>query len=393
MHPSQRRTRPRTPRPGSEPNSRRTGRRSLAILAVAGAIGLGTGGVVAARDPAGSPSTIHGSGRPSTSATVAAGTASATVPETSWLAQRGDGTWVLGRGERGVVRRLPAGEAGLAIDDRFVASVLAGTDGRSVVRFRDVDSGRATRDVVAPIWVSAGSWTPAGLVVTGYGDASMATDGGLVLIAPDDGTVTPLVEASPFSPALGRAVARGEVLVSPSGATVASNVCGVELCDLQVVELTTGRVSRPIRAAEGFLRAVTDDAVVTTDDGFRWISARRIADGVELWRERDTALVDPVALADGSIAGLVGSSRAGWAIAAIDRTGGVRDLTARRHGDQPPPRIWRAMSTGEALVVGLVPFEEALESGAPSSVTVLTPGGGPGVSATIHLPTETEAVP
>jgi hypothetical protein len=366
---------------------RRAGRRSLAILAVAAAIGLGTGGVVAARGPAGSPSTDHRSGRPSTAAT------SAVPPDVPWLAQRGDGTWVFGRGEHGVVRRLPPDETGLAIDDRLVATVLPGADGRSVVRFRDRASGRATRDVAAPIWVSAGAWTAAGLAVTGYGDASMATDGGLVLIAPDAGRASVLVDAAPFSAALGRPVARGDVLVSPSGATVASNACGIRLCDLQVVEVATGRVSRPISAAEGFLRAVTDDAVVTTDDGFRWISARRITDAVELWRRRDTVLIDPVALGDGSIVGLVGSSRVGWAIAAIDRTGAIRELTVRRHGDQAPPRIWRAVSDRGALVVGQTAFEEALESGRPSAVILLTPGRGPAAKATFDLPAETEAVP
>ena len=388
MHPSPRRTRPRNPRWGSA----RIGApsRSLAILAVVAAIGLGTGGA-AARGPAAVPST--GGGRPSTAASIVPGATVAALPDVPWLAQRGDGTWVFGRGDHGVVRRLPAGETGLAVDDRFVATVVPAADGRSVLRFRDRDSGRPLRDVAAPIRVSAGAWTAAGLVVTGYRDATMATDGGLVLIAPDTGDATVLVDAAPFSESLGRPVARGDVLVSPNGATVASNACGVRLCDLQVVELATGRVSRPIGGAEGFLRAITDEAVVTTDDGYRWISARRIADGVELWRQRDTALIDPVALDDGSIAGLVGSSRTGWAIAAVDRAGGMRDLTARRHEDQAPARIWRVISDRGVLVVGHSAFEEALDSGRPFAVTLLMPGRGASAKATFQLPAATEAVP
>lgn len=389
MHPSPRRTRPRNPTSCSA--RRGAPSRSLAILAVVAAIGLGTGGVTAARGAAAVPST--GAGRPSTTAPIVPGAAAAALPDVPWLAQRGDGTWVFGRGDHGVVRRLPADETGLAIDDRFVATVLPAADGRSIVRLRDRDSGRAMRDVAAPIWVSTGAWTAAGLVVTGYGDATMATDGGLVLIAPDTGDATVLVDAAPFSASLGRPVARGDVLVSPNGVNVASNACGVRLCDLQVVELATGVVSRPISGAEGFLRAVTDEAVVTTDDGYRWIRARRIADGVELWRQRDTALIDPVALDDGSIAGLVGSNRAGWAIAAIDRAGTMRDLTARRHGDQASARIWRVISDRGALVVGHTAFEEALDSGRSSVVTLLAPGRGPAAKATFHAPAETEAVP
>jgi hypothetical protein len=314
------------------------------------------------------------------------------MPDVPWLVQRGDGRWIYGHGEHGTVRRLPAGETGLAIDERLVATTLAGADGHSIVRFRDRRTGRTTIDVPAPIWVSAGAWTGLGLVVTGYGDASMATDGGLLLVEPDTASTSALVPSGPFSSALGRPAARGDVAVSPNGTTVASNACGVERCDLQVVDLATGRIDRPIDAATGFLRAVTDDAVITTDDGYRWISARRIADGSEIWRLRDTALIDPIATPDGAIVGLVGSNRAGWAIASIDRTGGVRDLTDRANGNGAMPRIWRALSDGAVLVVGRVPLDELVDGGA-ADVTLIARGPGRATAATLRLPAATETIP
>ena len=389
MHPSERRTRSRRSDGDRERRGRAPGRRPLAALAVAATVTLAAGGAVAARGPGGAPPSGGSTTRTSASTRPVA---PVPMPDVPWLVQRGDGRWVYGHGEHGAVRRLPADETGLAIDERLVATTLAGPDGHSIVRFRERRTGRTTVDVVAPVWVSAGAWTPRGLVVTGYGDASMATDGGLLMIEPSTGTISVLVAGGPFSTALGRPAARGDVEVSPSGTIVASNACGLERCDLQVVDLTTGRVDRPIDVAEGFLRVVTDDAVITTDDEYQWVSARRITDGSEIWRLRDTALIDPIATADGVIAGLIGSGRAGWAIATIDRAGGVRDLTDRSRGNAAVPRIWRAVSDRAVLVIGRTTLDE-LTGGGAADVTLIASGHGRATATTIHLPSATETVP
>lgn len=392
MHRAQWRKPPRGTRSRSAPVGRRIRRRSVVALTLTGAVVLGGGGVVAARGSDG-PRSTAGVGARSSGTTVAPIVSRSGLPDVPWLAERGDGRWIYGRGERGVVRRLPIEETGLAIADRFVATTLAGGDRHSIVRFRDRTSGRRMLDVPAPIWVSAGAWTSGGLVVTGYGDSSATTDGGLLLVSPEDGTIHELVAGGPFSAALGSPVARGGVEVSASGATVASNACGVERCDLQVVDVATGAVTSPVAGAEGFLRAVTDEIVVTTDGDGRWISGRRIADGHEAWRHPDLALIDPMALADGSVVGLVGSRRVGWAISALDADGGMRDVTPRAAGRAAPPRIWRTVSSPGALVIGPVAFEEALESGAAASVTVLTPGRWRATGATVSLPAALESVP
>ena len=154
-----------------------------------------------------------------------------------------------------------------------------------MVRLREVPTGTVVAEVDLPIWVSAGAWTSAGLVVTGYRDASASADGGLMVVDPDQRSARSLVDPAAFPKALGVPVARGEVVVSPSGRWAASNACGVRLCETQVVDVTTGQVFRPLQSAEGFLRVITDDAIVTTDDDATWISARRIRDGAEAWRE------------------------------------------------------------------------------------------------------------
>jgi hypothetical protein len=316
----------------------------------------------------------------------------AQVPDVPWLIQTGDGRWAYGHGARLAPRWLPDGETGLAVGGRWLASVLPGGHGHSTVRIRDRGNGRIVADVAAPIWVSAGAWAQAGLVVTGYGDASMTTDGGLLLIAPDGGTTSRLVPAGAFPAGLGTPVARGGVLVSPSGTRVASNACGLERCETQVVDLATATVSRPIQGGPGFLRTLTDDAIVTTDGDGAWISARRIVDGAEVWRQRDSILLDPVAGADGSIVGVVGSARTGWGVASIDAAGRVRNLTARSRGQQPWPRIWTDVSTFSMVVLAHEGFAETVASGHSTPVTLVDPrdGAAPAMTAEVRLPAVTE---
>ncbi len=292
------------------------------------------------------------------------------VPDVPWLAERGDGVWLHGRGAAPTRDVLPAGETGLGIDERYVATTVPAAGGRSTVRLRDPGSGRLVRAVDLPIWVSAGAWTRGGLVVTGYRDSSMAWDGGLVLVTVPDFAVRTLVAPRPYPERLGAPVARGEVVASPSGSIVASNLCGVRLCDTQVVDLATGEIFRPIQSAEGFLRVVTDDLIVTTDDDYGWISGRRFRDGSEAWHQTDSMLLDPLAAADGAVVGVVGSRVAGWGVAAFDGQGRVRNLTSRTGADRPWPRIWRQLSTPTTAVVGREGFEDAVRTtlGSPEAV-------------------------
>jgi hypothetical protein len=389
MQPSRRRISSRTARSSPPPGGRRIRRRSLLALAATGAVALASGGVVAARG-GGDAATAPRAEAPVTGArTVAARTS---LPDVPWLAWRGDGPWIFGRGDRSPIRALPEGELGLAIDAMFVATMVPTPAGASLVRFRDTATGRRMRDVASPIWVSAGAFTSRGLVVTGYGDATMTADGGLLAIDPDDGTVTTLVSGAPFGTALGSPVARGDVLVSPSGRTVASNACGPERCLLHVVDLASGLVTQPVDGDVGFLRAVSDESVVTTDDAGRWIRGRAIADGRETWRRDAVALIEPAALDDGSVVAVVGSAKAGWAISTIDAAGHLTDLTRRDRRTATPPRLWRSVMTPGLVVFGTMGFEEALGTGRSATVTVLAPRTGHASTTSVQLPADAEAV-
>jgi hypothetical protein len=323
---------------------------------------------------------------------VRAAVKAAPIPDVPWLVQAADGRWAYGHGAGQAPRLLPRDETGLAIDRRWIASVIPGGDGHSTVRIRDRSGGRIVVDVAAPIWVSAGAFARAGLVVTGYGDATMTSDGGLLLISPLDASTSAIVAAQPFPERLGLPVARGGVLVSPSGTRVASNACGLELCDTQVVDLASGAISRPISAGPGFLRALTDDTIVTTDDAYQWISARRIADGGQVWRISNSILLDPIATADGSLIGVVGSAGTGWGVASIDPAGHSRNLTERSRGRQSWPRLWTDLSSTSVVVVGAEGFAETVGTGRTVPVTVLNvrDGAAAATPSSVRLPAAAE---
>ena len=289
------------------------------------------------------------------------------VAERAWLAERGDGRWVYGQAGSATTRTLPGAETGIAIGDRYVASATARPGGKSRVTLREWRTGNVAAQIDAPIWVSAAAFRGDELVITGYMDSRAAGDGGLALIEPAGG-YQQLVEPGSFAPDLGTGVARGEVHVSPNGRLAATNACGQTGCLTQVVDLDRSAVASELRG-DGFLRALTDDLVVFTDDDYAWISAQRIATGEEAWRVTDSILMTPLAGADGSVTGLIGSKAKGWATARIGRTGRITDLTARTQGGAWP-LVWTQLSTPRTAVIGTGDFLAALSDRARATADV-----------------------
>jgi hypothetical protein len=279
------------------------------------------------------------------------------IADRAWLAERGNGRWVFGQAGTAIVRALPATEDGIAIGDRYVASVTARDGGMSHVVLREWRTGSVAAEIDAPLWVSAGAFRGNSLVVTGYGDAAATTDGGLGLIDPSTGFRL-LMAAGSFPADLAGRPVHGDVLVSPNGVFAATNACGTTGCITQVIDVDRGAIVRTLRG-ESFLRALTDEAIVLTDDDYRRISAVGIRTGQEIWRETDSILMTPLAGADGAVTALVGSEVKGWAAARIDRTGRIRDLTARTHGGTWR-LVWTQLSTPRTVVVGAGDFGAAL---------------------------------
>jgi hypothetical protein len=133
---------------------------------------------------------------------------------------------------------------------------------------------------------------------------------------------------------------------------------------------------------------VTDDAIVTTDDDATWIAARRIHDGTEAWRDTNSLLLDPLATADGSVVGVVGSRSDGWAIGELDARGRRHDLTPRSGPDQPWPRIWREVSTPTQAVIASRGFDGSLRDLTAPAVSVLEL---PDATSLLEVPDATSA--
>jgi hypothetical protein len=280
------------------------------------------------------------------------------VARRGWIAERGDGVWVYGRAGTGMLRALPAGETAIAVGRTYLASTLPRPDGTSRLRLREWQTGAMAADLDTTIWISTGAFRADDLVVTGFGDARALSDGGLALVHAGSGRLEALVPEAPFAAGLGPTPSRGDVFVSPNGRFAASYLCSGDTCDTQVIDLETRSVVHDVRAT-GFLRAITDSTMVLTDGGQAWISGRDLRTGDELWRLRDSILMNPLAGADNSVIGLIGTSGPGWAVARIGPDGVTKDLTPRTR-DGTWPQVWTQVSTPRVAVIGHGEFAAAL---------------------------------
>jgi hypothetical protein len=283
----------------------------------------------------------------------------ATAPDVvghPWLERRGDGGWEWG--EAGVAGRhqVPIGEHGVAVGGAWLVTDLpSGTTTRVIVR--DRHSGGTVLETDVPFWVSTGSIAGNSLLLAGYGDRTMSSDGGLVAIELRSGSMRVLVPSGRFADRVGILALHGDITVSASGNTAAIS-CGNAGCDTTVVDLTTGAVFTPQQGQPGYLRAVTDDMVVVTGDDGAFIRGIDIRSGNVRFTIADTSLMEPVPMIDGSIVANFGLGPSGWVVGVLDSNGKRTDLSTP--AAERWPWVWSPVSTGTTAILGDVTFEEAL---------------------------------
>ena len=229
-------------------------------------------------------------------------------------------------------------------------------------------TGRVEFERALPMWVSAAAAAGNRLLLTGYGDQSLESDGGLIVVSPASGEMVALLQPRKFPDALGAEVRRGGIRVSGTAKTVGIYACGTLGCEVTVVDLASGMSSVPLFAGEGFLRAVTDDQVVITDASGAWTTAITSRTGAVAWTIAGASLMYPVSMGDGSIIADLGLGKSGWTIRAISPSGGVRDLAPVADAF---PKVWQQVSTPSIVVFGAVTFEEALQGSTGAVGTVI----------------------
>jgi hypothetical protein len=313
---------------------------------------------------------------------------SATAPDVAgrpWLAHRSDGRWEWGEAGRGGRHLVRLGEAGLAVGGTWLVSATSnGTTSRLVVR--DRASATVATDLALPFWVSSAAVAGDAVLLTGYGDSSMATDAGLSLVDIATGERRVVIAGGAFDARLGDQPMRGELHVSPTGRLAAVNACGSASCVTQVVALDGGRASPVASVRGGFLRTLTDDRVVLTDGDGAWIQGVDARSGKERYRVADVSLMRPVALADGTVVGSLGLGERGWQLGSIDANGLRRDLT--KPDRERWPKVWPQVSSPTTVVHGDVSFEEALGRDGDVAAHLLRGRGLADAGTSVILPGE-----
>lgn len=360
---------------------------SLAVVA-AGCIGTGeprsSPSGSAADSP--SPSAASPSPSPSTSALPAALAAKTWV---TWGPVGSLGAAVAGTLDGRYHLTLPPAEVGLAAADFRVVSAIwtKGSDGSiesSTLIVRDLrqEGAEIARFEIPDAIVDAvirgdlvylaGSSARRG-VISGVYAGSLADGSVRTLIAP--GPVPDNLGASSgsvvFALQMGPGVSRGPVVLSPSGRTLGSAVCGNGRCNIELVDVASGKVSRPLTGIPAALWLLGETTLIGVDDtsvygydlsgGLRWSLKNKrpqspgclTSDGgrlVVLYQDLDPS-ADAVVI-----------------LATVDVTSGANRELRRWGRDEPAPLLWAAVSTDETVVLipnGLAP-EAALDAGGGS---------------------------
>ncbi len=349
--PGTERVRPRVRR--RSPTTGSPGRSRLAIAAALASVALGIGLAMTAA-PRTSPGSIADGTAPGE------GSLAALAPDVAgrpWLVHRGEAGWAWGRAGSRSRTSLPDDESGLAIGGRWLASAIS-TPAVSRVRIRDLETGTVVAEQQLEFRASTAAFAGDELLVTGYLGGIAGADGGIVAISASTGELRTLVPAGPFPGRLGAHPSKGDVHVSGSGDIAAVNTCGAKGCDNVVIDVPTLAVRVPRAGAVGFLRAVTDDALLLTDADGAWIKGIDVRTGREAFSIAGTSLMEPASMLDGRVIADVGGGDHGWLVAAIDGRGNLTPITDPARA--PGPWVWPSVSSPTVAVLGEVPFEAAL---------------------------------
>jgi hypothetical protein len=291
----------------------------------------------------------------------------------TWRSQI-DPNWAISRpGAPGLL--LPIGEQALASSNRLVVSAVNAPPGPSyggaTIVVRALATGTVLRQISRPEAVDTA--VVVGNVVFFSGQNRTRTDPGLLRLDVTTGLVTRVVPLRRWPADWPTPGTRNQILVSASGRTVGSPVCGGIFnrpphCWVDLVDIRTGTVTRPARDIPDRPWLITDDTIFARRDYPQRLVAYDAKTGLRRW-SIPGLVSSGYATRTGST--LVATHRRRAApkyalsthVLAIDtRTGRSRSLLSAG-SSSPLPAVWAELSTDAVAVVGNVPLTDAFNGG------------------------------
>jgi hypothetical protein len=249
----------------------------------AGRVQVPGGGGSAASSP-GVEQTQGGERTPGSASPIGPGFVPPGLAGTNWLAPGATRAWVAGVAGSSERLRLPEDELPVEARGGLVVSVAPrpGEHG-SVVRIRDIATGRVVTEVTRPENVDLSVLVGDRLVIAGHDPVGTGVDPGVVSVSLADGSVSELIAPGPLPEGWAGSAAR-TLVASPSGRTIASGLCLADRCAIDVIDASSGSVRRIAASIEAFPGPMTDDVLIVARDDLSGVAALDIASGEQLWQ-------------------------------------------------------------------------------------------------------------
>lgn len=333
---------------------------SLVLLALVVAGCVGSNGALAPDGPgtdgavpqAHAPTPVASASEPASSA-PAGPTLPAGLETRSWFAALPDGQGQAGIGGRSGRLTLPPGEAPLAASDGRLASTADAPDGKgSVLRVREIASGRLLAEVSRPERLSSAAFAGDDVVIAGSEPEGQGLDPGVVAISLGDGSVRTLLEPTAVPGQELRALAR-TAMASPSGRVLVSALCSVDGCAFDLLDLAGGASRRLLEPVASFPSLLTDDVLIVVADPPAAIEAYDLGTGSLLWRRDGAEFQYAYAMADGRIVESCIDHRSAYTftVSVIDPRTNEERVVLRR-GAADGLTLWPELSNDEVAVIG-----------------------------------------
>jgi len=340
--------------------------------------GAGQPGQLTSPQPS-SESTPEATAQPTAAEASPTGTSAAVVTTGIWYSQITYQKYLVGKVGRPGVVSLKPGEIPIGGAADIVVSVQR-TASETALTITDLSTRRPLLQTTVPFNVGTAAVTADGrrVFITGADwDGSVVTDAGVVEVDLGTGALTQLVEPLDLLPEWkgeGQTAGRGLLVLSPTGATLATTLCGGPpnaegTCLVQVVDLASGEVRGSFGPITSYLAATTDTTVITRTQLAVFAFT---PDGQERWTFEAQEIRGPVVAGEDNVyftyasLGTVVPTRL---VSVSVETGQAVDLLVAEV--DRPLELWPSASDRQTVIFAEEPMEIALARGRPVSLRAI----------------------